>query len=308
MNLPKHLFGNIVDYAGLFPPAKLPLKQVVQNFADYLDCEETWMLARLIVPVGKLSEFEAETAFVESNKHWKLSVLIPSVDAECNEFDAAIETISRFNEKYKESDKAIVDTVEVKAPSLELISETISKMPASINAFLEIPHDEDPAALINAIGNGDVNIFAKIRTGGVKQELIPSPAAVARFIVECANQNVGFKATAGLHHPLRGEFRLTYEDEPELGTMFGFVNVFVAACFAFTGQNEIETIQTILEETDATAFVFSEEAITYQGHSVSKAELAEIRSNKAISFGSCSFSEPTSELKKLGWLDESLAS
>ena len=73
---------------------------------------------------------------------------------------------------------------------------------------------------------------AKVRTGGVTEGAFPASHALARFIQSCADAGVPFKATAGLHHPLRGEYRLTYEPGSPHGMMFGFLNVFLAAAFA----------------------------------------------------------------------------
>src|SRR3954466_16148905 len=45
--------------------------------------------------------------------------------------------------------------------------------------------------------------FAKVRTGGVTPDAIPSAETLARFIHECARRRLAFKATAGLHHAIR---------------------------------------------------------------------------------------------------------
>ena len=56
------LLAQLIDYAGLFPPAKLDMGPTVRNYADYVAGDDAWMLGRLIVPVGRLEEFEAAAA------------------------------------------------------------------------------------------------------------------------------------------------------------------------------------------------------------------------------------------------------
>ena len=99
--------------------------------------------------------------------------------------------------------------------------------------------------------------FAKLRTGGVKPEAIPSINAVAAFIRFCAERRLPFKATAGLHHPIRAEHPLTYEANAPRAVMHGFLNVFLAAAFAWHGEKDIEPI---LAETDPAAFHFDDRA------------------------------------------------
>src|SRR3974390_3223737 len=46
----------IIDYAGLFPPADLPLDQALANYLRYRREPESWMLGRFICPAGRLKE------------------------------------------------------------------------------------------------------------------------------------------------------------------------------------------------------------------------------------------------------------
>ena len=299
MSVFKELFREIVDYAGLFPPAALPFHEVVANYENYLGSDESWMLARLIVPASRLAELEQQEPFQNSQHIWKISSLVPSVDAAEDGFQQAIKSIEDFNERYP--GKAIVDTVEIKAATAELVDETAKHMPDFLNAFLEVPHDEDPDAPIQAIAQGPSNIFAKIRTGGVTSDLIPPPDQVARFIFHCGRHGAGFKATAGLHHPMRGDYRLTYDQDAKLGTMFGFANVFVAAAFAFSQHNDLELLKQILVCDDKDQIVLHDNLLSFNGQTVDAESIKKVRQDKAVSFGSCSFTEPTTELHEIGW-------
>lgn len=140
--------------------------------------------------------------------------------------------------------------------------------------------------------------LAKIRTGGVKAEAIPSPAQVASFILACADLKLPFKATAGLHHPIRAEQALTYEQDAPRAVMHGFLNVLLASAFAWHGERDIEPV---IAEMDALAFGFDEGA-HWRGKTLSMSELADTRKNFMHSVGSCSFEEPIQDLKQLGLL------
>ena len=136
---------------------------------------------------------------------------------------------------------------------------------------------------------------AKIRTGGITEDAFPTTQAVAEFIRACADKGVAFKATAGLHHPLRCVRPLTYAPDSPKGTMHGFINVFLAA--ALPGDAE-----AILREEEASAFAFDDEGARWRDRRVSTDALRAMRRDFATSFGSCSFEEPLADLRELGWL------
>jgi hypothetical protein len=140
--------------------------------------------------------------------------------------------------------------------------------------------------------------FAKLRTGGVKPEAIPPVADVAAFIVGCAGRRLPFKATAGLHHPVRSSHPLTYDADAPRAVMHGFLNVFLAAAFAWHGDRDIEPV---LAETDPAAFRFDDRA-HWRDRSLDAGQVREARQNFAHSFGSCSFEEPVRDLEGLGLL------
>src|SRR5690349_5956009 len=45
----------LIDYAGMFPPAQLPLDQAYNNFERYLNGPDRWMLSRFVVPATQLA-------------------------------------------------------------------------------------------------------------------------------------------------------------------------------------------------------------------------------------------------------------
>lgn len=146
---------------------------------------------------------------------------------------------------------------------------------------------------VNRIGS-----FAKIRTGGVTPESIRSVENVTNFLRACAARKLSFKATAGLHHPIRSEQRLTYQTDSPRAVMHGFINLLLAAAFAWHGELQIEPI---LAETDAGAFRFDNKA-HWRDRSLRSEQVESARREFFHGFGSCSFTEPIAELQNLGWL------
>src|SRR5262249_827569 len=115
--------------------------------------------------------------------------------------------------------------------------------------------------------------FVKGRTGGVRPEAFPAVAEVAAFIRACAERRLPFKATAGLHHPIRAEHPLTYEPNAPRAVMHGFLNVFLAAAFAWHGERDLEPI---VAETDPETFRFNERA-RWRDRSLDAAQVREAR-------------------------------
>jgi hypothetical protein len=110
---------------------------------------------------------------------------------------------------------------------------------------------------------------------------------------------VPFKATAGLHHPVRGEHPLTYEEGAPRCAMHGFLNVFTAAALARDGMAAGE-LEAVLREADPGAFRFDDGGLTWRDHRVATHEIFLVRRDFARSFGSCSFQEPVDGLRSLG--------
>lgn len=143
--------------------------------------------------------------------------------------------------------------------------------------------------------------YAKIRTGGLTPDAIPSTEHIAGFLLEAAARRLPFKATAGLHHPVRSLRPLTYAANAPHAVMHGFVNVFIAAAFAWH-EGEREFLLDLLNDVDPHAFAFRDDGLSWRGHSLSTEQVEEARRSFAHSFGSCSFDDPVSDLRELGWL------
>jgi hypothetical protein len=275
-----------IDYAGLFPPAALPMGEAVANYASYRDGADGWALGRFVVPVVRLEEFAEAAAPHVRGAPWRLSVLAQASDAD---------VIGAFNARMRGFSQ--VDTVESRATSVEEIA-ALAPLAAVGACYVELPVHEDPSPLVAAVAAHGLR--AKVRTGGVTADAFPAAADVARFLTACARHGVRLKATAGLHHPLRGDYALTYDPHAAQGTMFGYLNVFLAASFARQGMSEAGLTE-LLEERAAAALRVTGDGISWRGHALDTATLARDREQFAVSFGSCSFREPLDDLLALSF-------
>lgn len=292
------LLHGLIDYAGLFPPATLDMPTAVQEFAHQRAGQHAWMLGRFILPLSRLAEFEASLASLGASSLgdvWQLSVLAGA------DLDATLEAMTTFNARSRDTRdrSAVADTIELKLEAMPDLATALAKMPAQLTPYVELPIDDDLAPRLAVISRAGAR--AKVRTGGVTPGAFPASHALARFIQSCAEAGVPFKATAGLHHPLRGEYHLTYEPGAPHAMMFGFLNVFLAAAFARTGLG-MNALALLLEEKDASAFEFTETGARWRGNTVSRTEISAVRHHVALSFGSCSFREPVDDLRSLGLL------
>ena len=294
----QRLLEHLIDYAGLFPPAQLDMETAVANYASYVAGPRHWMLERMIVPVSRLDEFEAAAAGMlptgEDDEPWALSVLVSPADSDTLEAD--FERINAFNAAHCEPGQglAIIDVVELKADDSSAIDAALDLVPDNVFPFFEIPASNDPRGFVATLVGGEAG--AKIRTGGVTADLYPSVADVARFIAACASADVPFKATAGLHHPLRHFSEAVDCDE------HGFLNVFVASVLASYHLLEPEEIATILEARTLDQFVMTHEGVGFGNWMVGPDDIEDARLSFAISYGSCSFDEPHADLVSLGVL------
>jgi hypothetical protein len=287
------LLAGVVDYAGLFPPAALPIEDAAAEYARWRRSPEAWMLGRFVLPAGRLGDFaRAADDLLPAGgtaEPWRLSALL-GADARG---DAA--RVASFDDAH--AGRATVDSVEAKASTPEEAADALDVLPPGVSASIEVPLDAPLAPILAVLRRRGAR--AKVRTGGVVPEAIPDPAALARFIGACAAAGVGWKATAGLHHPVRGEHALTYAAGSPRAVTHGFLNVFAAAALLAAGA-AAEEIEPALRETDAGAFRLDDEGLAWRGLRAPVDAIERARRTAAASFGSCSFAEPVEELRALG--------
>ena len=290
------LLAGLIDYAGLFPPAQLGMADAVGNYAEYLRGPRSWMLGRFVLPVARIGEFDEAAASLlpggERSKPWRLAALAGS------DLEADIQDALKFNCRHwsgSEVGHAVIDSIEMRA-SAPVEQATRSVVPDFFTLYVESAGAALSASALDAIAR--VGARAKIRMGGVTVDAFPDVDDVVSFLVACAERELSFKATAGMHHVVRGEYRLTYEAGATCAPMYGFLNVLIAAAAVLSGGSRSDA-RDILLRSDSSELKSDDAGISWNGSRLSTGDITRARAF-VTSFGSCSFVEPVQELLAAG--------
>ncbi len=282
----KALLSSVVDYAGLFPPAKLSLREAMANYAQDQMASHRWMLGRFVLPASLLNEFE-QLLPTFPLKQWSLSAILS------RELEPEIERVRSLNGR----NEIAVTALEFPPLPPTEIERVLSRLPAGVDSFFEIPLSANLEPYLAALQHTSAS--AKIRTGGTTIDAFPTITQLCRFIFSCAEAQVPFKATAGLHHPLLGNHRLTSEPDSPYSVMHGFLNVAVLAAFVHQQKLTPEEALQVLKQCFIDGFQFKEDSIWWRDRQLNITEIEEARQSFFRSFGSCSFQEPIDDLKEL---------
>lgn len=273
------------------------MAEAMNNYAVYRAGAHAWMLGRFVIPVSRLSEFDSHSPGLltpgQESAPWLLAALA-GVDLEGD-----MQHALKFNCRHwqgSELGHAVIDTIELRAGEQADPARTRAAIPDFFTLYVESGTAGRPASVLDFARLAGAR--AKIRTGGVTSDVFPAPDDVLTFIAGCAERGLAFKATAGLHHLIRSEYPLTYESGSGRTTMYGFLNVFLAATALFSGGSAGEA-RGILLESDLSSFRFDEDGILWRNRALSAADVTRAR-EFATSFGSCSFREPVDELMTAG--------
>jgi len=307
------LLENAVDYAGLYPPAALDLQTAFAKYMHHRESPHSWMLGRFVVGVDKLVELASlVTGRNGSLRPMSLAVVMRASEIAADFGDRFTEDLQKLREMQSATDPVLsADAIEVKVPNADplewLQGFQLSAIPAAswlqANLFFEVGFVGDWERRMRRLRAEASEAFGrrtgfKVRCGGLNAASFPSALQISEFMAACKNVGGDWKATAGLHHPLP-------KDDPSMGaTMHGFVNLFTAALVHQfeKGEGNLERMTEVLEDRDPDSWTFTDEAMSWRDFSVKTSSISTARKHLAVSFGSCSFDEPTDDLADIGWL------
>ena len=219
------LLHEIIDYAGLFPPAGLEMGRRSPEYAEHRAGPHRWALGRFVAPAARLEELgrAADRCFPAAG-----TAMAGERTRSAPTRRLTSPLVRRFNDAYR--GRAVVDAVELKAATPGAIAPRSSASGPGLEATSSYRCRRDPDAPDSAPPASAVRAR---RSAPAASPPTPSPR---RRTCSASSANVGssrvpFKATAGLHHPLRGSYPLTYAPVSARAPMYGFLNLFLAAAF-----------------------------------------------------------------------------
>ncbi len=322
------LLDNIVDYAGQFPPAKLPLEAAIRNYAHYTATVESWMLAKFIHVASNLPDLEP---YCEA-------LFTPDAPLKVSALGRGGSTPEEFLVGLAEDLKAIrsfqinqkgpgrVGAFETRLPQsviqtkqknalenlLREIGEQVRQQELTgLGLFLEVApaanfREQIPEVVAafreyneagrRQLGDQFAVVGFKLRCGGAEPSAYPNSEQVAVCLHQCLANRIPFKATAGLHHPVR------HYNQGAKTYMHGFLNVFGGGALGVACDAGENDLQNILEDEDHHHFRVDNEGLHWNDFHAPVSEITKVREHALISFGSCSFDEPVEDLRELGWL------
>lgn len=320
LNSFRTFMADIIDYAGMFPPAKLKMDEAVGIYIRHRNEKKNWMLARFICPSNRLTELKNCFLKFEDKTPFRISVLSYHKSSNTNFLDNLRDVVNSVKAFLDNTgSKFTIDIIETRLPpeifqknnstSVKQILECSNTLFESadlsdISLFFEINYPAGWKEVLSMVVE-EFSVFSrkslnikragiKLRCGGPHPSAFIDPSTVARVIKECRDAMIPLKATAGLHHPIR------HFNQRANAMEHGFLNLFGAGILALVHGLKEEHLIPILEDQTPENFVFHNASFAWKKYHASAEDIAAARRTLMTSFGSCSLTEPEEDLIKLG--------
>ncbi|MCH7945397.1 MAG: hypothetical protein IIC73_05200 [Armatimonadetes bacterium] len=295
----RRLLQQPIDYAGLFPPAKLDMQAALCEYKAVMESDDAWIVNRFVIAGSQLEKGAEVWMALRDDLDDRVPATVigralsigETAPASLQAEQALIEAqLTRFD----------VSGFEVRLPlgnELAGCAGALKKhhhwfADREIDVFVELPLGEGLSEAMAEVASRIDGVGFKARTGGVKADQFPSVGQVAEFIAEVAGLEAPFKFTAGLHEPVR------YYDSELACYHHGFLNVLVASALAMIQHATVSEIEQVLSVEDGGQFKFTDQTVDILGSSLSLKDLDEwwlyFRG-----YGACVYDEQIDGLKRL---------
>lgn len=251
------------DYAGMLPPAGLPLEQAIAKYAAYRESDHRDLLGSFVCPSQRLTELES---LLPGGGEWPLAVVGGA------SFIRDFDIVREFNRRMP--GLAQIRSYELPTDGVNPIPGGLKTMQCyGVRVYLEGPWSGAGMESVKFLG-----LQAQLRIGGTETAAFPSSLVVAAWLRKGAVLGLPFRAIAGLQHPLRCTRFLNYERDSTTARMHGFLNLAAATAAAQEGG----PVERLLESDDPV------ELLPWVG-----------RQSLLHGVSACSFEEPVAELQEL---------
>lgn len=303
------LLEQLIDDASLFPPAKLAMVPALRAHDRHRESAYAWLGGKFVLPASRADEFVRARGAAATPLELSVILDAGALGAKGDTVRADLERVARI----RELPGVTVTSLEARLPRIALdgaaaqriVADVAERWPSDPVAFwYESGYDAGwappPAEWLAVLGAAraetpaNLTLGAKVRCGGPRPGSTPSVDDLAAFVTAAQEHGVPWKATAGLHHPVRGAHGV------EGGVVqHGFLNLFVAAVALHAGALEPARVAEVLGEHDPRAFVVDPLHVSWREVRVEAEAVAAAREH-VVGYGSCSFDEPVNDLRALG--------
>lgn len=276
------LLDGLVDDAGLFPPTALGMPDAVVRHRADQRAGESMLSHRFLCPAGRLGELRAE--LVDSDRI-RVGLIL-------DRGSEGLETVLRVIDEDPRLSLALLEVPLARFEEPGSVSKVSAALRVLESVPVEVPAFVEPAAVDEIDGvaaelasaAGRRRVGGKLRCGGVRAELFPSPGQVAHFLGACVTAGLPFKATAGLHQAVR------HRDPETRFVHHGYLNLLLAAALAAAGASEGE-LRPVLEIAEADELARRIGALERD---------AVLRARRVlVSYGSCSTRTPPDQAREI---------
>lgn len=267
----------LVDDAAIFPPGDAPLHEATSAYAarhaePWADLVGTFVLRDTDLPLVR--GFDAPLSVVVTGGAGQIegpAALCAKLGLDLAGLEIALPGSAASLDDLSGNARRVVAAVDAARTDGTLDDET--------PVYVELPHVGSTASWLAAADEvAAAELRLKFRTGGLDADAFPASHALAHWIDAALDRETPFKCTAGLHRAVR-------HTDPRTGfEHHGFLNVLVATRLAFDGAASADVVD-VLESRD--------------GATLAAADLDGAR-RWFTSFGSCSVTEPLTDLRALG--------
>jgi hypothetical protein len=289
------LFDRLLDDAGLFPPAALPMKEAVAAHLSHLSAWYAAFVGPFVCPETRLGSLSEELVASGTSSPVEVSVIVTGVErlAPAASAVAALPTVELTSlEVPLGTAEAALTAAEAALTAAEALEGVVGALPPGVDVYAEVPWSGQPEEIrLVAEALGRAGVRAKIRTGGLEAALFPDETHLGVLLLALARERVAFKCTAGLHEAVRRRGRTGRTGFEQMG----FANILLATAAASAGSS-IGEVAALLAEDD-------EAEVARQVAALDPSVRESFRS-----FGTCSVLEPVEDLVRLGLVSAPVSS